>query len=252
MSVQGSVSGVVTEQSSASAVVELTWSITCAGSGAPTFGGTVGLEDLDIGGFESAGAISTASGSLEQTVDAGSDPRHLQPRLDATCSDQATGHGVAATLRGAVLNVLAAADGGGGGGVAKRGPRAPLVPGGCSRVVEGTNARDTLLGDEGGDLLLGLGKADVLRGERGHDCLVGGAGGDRLIGGPGRDRLTGGAGNDTLVGNGAKNAFDAGSGDDVVKARNQTVEPVKCGAGTDQARVDKGDKLSGCEKVDKP
>ena len=128
--------------------------------------------------------------------------------------------------------------------MAKRGPLCPACPGRLlTRDQEGTNAKNRLVGDAGGDLLIGLGKADVLIGEQGHDCLIGGGGDDTLRGGPGRDRLTGGGGNDKLVGNGGKNAFDAGSGNDTIKARNQTAEPVKCGNGSDRAVVDKADKL---------
>ncbi len=62
--------------------------------------------------------------------------------------------------------------------------------------LEGSAFGDTLGGDGGANLLLGLDGNDHLLGREGNDTLVGGAGGDFLMGGLGADRLEGGAGFD--------------------------------------------------------
>jgi hypothetical protein len=69
----------------------------------------------------------------------------------------------------------------------------------------------------------------------GDDVGVGGS----LHGGPGRDRLKGGRGDDWLDGGPGDDRIVAGSGHDV----------VRCGPGRDVARVDRRDRVRGCEKV---
>jgi hypothetical protein len=91
---------------------------------------------------------------------------------------------------------------------------------------------------------------DVVNGSTGNDRLVGGAGRDRLSGGAGKDRLTGGAGNDTLTGGAGSNRYEGGAGNDKVSAVNRTRDRVDCGAGRrDSAKVDRVDRVKGCEKV---
>jgi Ca2+-binding RTX toxin-like protein len=68
----------------------------------------------------------------------------------------------------------------------------------------------------------------------------------------GSDRLTGGRGDDTLFGGPGVNHYDAGPGKDVVDARNGQRELVRCGSGRDQARVDRSDRVVGCEVVSRP
>jgi Ca2+-binding RTX toxin-like protein len=123
-----------------------------------------------------------------------------------------------------------------------------LSANGCRLAVLGTNRADRLEGSDSGDVMIGFAAADRLRGLLGHDCLVGGSGGDRLDGGEGDDRLTGGTGRDRLVDDRGVNAFDAGPGGDFVDARNGRREPVRCGPGFDLARVDRRDRLRGCER----
>jgi dienelactone hydrolase len=99
----------------------------------------------------------------------------------------------------------------------------------CPFEQIGGRKRDKLRGTPADDLLRGRGGGDVLRGKGGRDCLSGGAGADRLQGGPDSDRIKGGRGPDRL------NAKD-GDGD-----------TVRCGPGHDRARVDRKDRVRGCE-----
>jgi len=70
------------------------------------------------------------------------------------------------------------------------------------------------------------------------------------VGGSGWDRLTGGRGRDTLLGGSGENRYDAGAGNDVVRAANNRAELVSCGTGRrDRARVDRIDRVRGCERV---
>ena len=93
------------------------------------------------------------------------------------------------------------------------------ITSGFENVLSGFNA-DTLVGDNGNNILQGWGGADNIRGgsgndslygyvfinpqgvSDGHDILDGGDGDDLLVGGAGDDRLDGGLGRDTLTGEG--------------------------------------------------
>ena len=102
-------------------------------------------------------------------------------------------------------------------------------PTSCPFEQIGDRKRDKLRGTPAGDSLRGRGGRDVLRGLAGGDCLSGGRGADRLHGGPDGDRLKGGRGRDRI---------DAKDGDRDV---------VRCGPGHDRARVDRRDRIRGCE-----
>lgn len=155
-------------------------------------------------------------------------------------------------------------------------PGRPFVPVACANVVRGTGDDELLSGTGFGDRLLGGAGRDLIRGAGGDDCLEGGSGGDvldgeagddRLAGGDGHDRLRGGPGDDSLrgglrddaliggpgrdalVGGVGKDRFDAGTGNDSVDARDGVRESVDCGRGLDVARVDRHDRLRGCERV---
>ena len=69
---------------------------------------------------------------------------------------------------------------------------------------------------------------------------VGTPGDDLLSGGPKRDYLIGRGGHDTMKGHG---------GDDFLRARDTTRDVVRCGRGSDVARVDRVDRLRRCEDV---
>jgi hypothetical protein len=99
----------------------------------------------------------------------------------------------------------------------------------CPFQQIGGRKPDKLRGTAADDSLRGRGGRDKLRGKRGSDCLAGGRGADRLDGGPDDDRLRGGPGRDRL---------DAKDGEKDV---------VRCGPGVDRARVDRKDKVKGCE-----
>lgn len=101
----------------------------------------------------------------------------------------------------------------------------------CSDVLRGTNRADVLKGGPGSQRIKGRSGPDRVGGGRGNDCLSGGRGGDRLAGGFGRDVLRGGRGRDFL------------------NARDGTRDKVLCGKGRDRARVDRFDKVRGCERV---
>ena len=101
--------------------------------------------------------------------------------------------------------------------------------GGATR--EGTQGRDRLAGTAGADRIIGLGSADRLDGRAGKDRIVGGGGNDRIRSGPGRDVVRAGTGRDRI--------FARGGGRDV----------VRCGPGKDRAKVDRRDRVRGCERV---
>ena len=74
--------------------------------------------------------------------------------------------------------------------------------------VNGSNGKDTIIGNGGANVLNGRNNSDLIDGgagddliDGGHGCdnLIGGAGDDTITGGAGIDRLTGGAGNDTFI-----------------------------------------------------
>ena len=121
--------------------------------------------------------------------------------------------------------------------------------------------QDRLLGGSGNDRLAGGSDRDTLFGMSGADRLAGGFGRDRLYGGGGNDRLNGGGhgdrlfgerGDDRILAGGAgdgSNNVDAGPGNDVINVRNGKVDRVRCGAGVDRVKADRGDRLNGCERI---
>jgi Ca2+-binding RTX toxin-like protein len=64
--------------------------------------------------------------------------------------------------------------------------------------LTGSMQADTLIGDDGNNILVGLGSDDALHGGEGADRLFGDAGNDLLKGGGGADRLDGTSGIDTV------------------------------------------------------
>ncbi len=155
-------------------------------------------------------------------------------------------------------------------------PPAPLTEKACVNVkigtnddelIEGSSFGDRLVGRGGRDLLHGYGAEDCLEGGSGSDVLGGGFGPDRLVGGYGNDRLYGDSGNDTLKGGNGRDSLSGGSGNDEllpgsggdqvyggpgndrVSARDRTRDLIDCGPGRDTARVDRVDRVRGCESV---
>jgi hypothetical protein len=117
----------------------------------------------------------------------------------------------------------------------------PLVPGPQpAPAPTGTNRADLLIGTSEDDVIYGRGGPDRIFGRAGRDRLDGGPGADRIYGGPGADRLRGGPGRDHL---------DGGPGPDLILARGGGADFVNCGSGGDRARVDRRDRVKGCERV---
>ena len=65
--------------------------------------------------------------------------------------------------------------------------------------IHGSIQDDTLIGDDGNNLLVGFAGVDELAGDGGDDHLDGGEGEDFIAGGSGDDQLTGGADNDAFL-----------------------------------------------------
>lgn len=252
------------------------WSINCSGPapGQANYTGNLNLDDVDSGEVLYMGGTAGASGTDSRPVDRRSSPRHMRPRIKASCFDSGPGNHGSDTIEviGNTVSVPSLGDENGDGvpdgsggpglpggagdqgrkdfpGAGFGGPRDPLRSGGCAVVRLGTRSSDILNGTGAADLTFGLGGNDLIRGRGDDDCLIGGSGNDRLLGGPGYDRLTGGTGADTIVGGSGVNRYDAGAGDDVVKAANGRAELVSCGSGYDRARVDRSDRVRNCERV---
>lgn len=117
----------------------------------------------------------------------------------------------------------------------------PPPPGKCEVLRTGTGADDLIVGGDASELLLGLDGADRIKGRGGDDCLAGGRG---------TDLLQGGAGNDVLDGGLQRDVLRAGGGNDRVLASGfGKRETVRCGPGTDRARIGRSDDARGCERV---
>ena len=83
-------------------------------------------------------------------------------------------------------------------------------------AYEGSSFGDTMLGDNGQNVLFGGGGGDLMRGRAARDTLEGQAGDDNLNGGKGRDRLEGGLDDDDLFGSTGKDALFGGRGNDTL------------------------------------
>ncbi|MGK7925079.1 MAG: calcium-binding protein, partial [Spirulina sp.] len=80
------------------------------------------------------------------------------------------------------------------------------------------DARDTIAGGLGDDIIFGGGADDVLRGDRNSRKSGGKIGGDDIIhGGAGNDRIGGKAGNDTLFGDEGDDQIWGDDGDDIIR-----------------------------------
>ena len=119
-----------------------------------------------------------------------------------------------------------------------------ILGGAGNDLVDGGSAGDRLEGGDGDDELLGRAAKDGLYGE---------AGSDRLDGGSAVDLLVGGDGNDELVGGSAPDVLDGGPGDDSIRAADDSVDTVQCGAGNDTVYIENNvpprDVLVDCELV---
>jgi Ca2+-binding RTX toxin-like protein len=259
--VMGSASAVLKEQvTSNSWLVEVRYGATCTVNDRVDWFGSLKLIDQASGEEIFLGGVSSSSGVSRVPVASKPVWRRLYPLFRIACTAGFPSHGseFREILGAAVLvppidggegGTAGGGGGGGGGGSGEDGPTGPLSAGGCRFPVVGTDRAETLNGSGGGDVIFGRGGNDRLNGRPGTDCLLGGAGADTLRGEDGNDRLTGGSGADNLTGGPGANAYRAGSGKDVVDAVNGRAELVDCGPGQDKARVDKRDRVSGCERV---
>lgn len=110
----------------------------------------------------------------------------------------------------------------------------------CSDPQKGGAGPDRFNGSDGPDAISGGGGRDRLKGRGGNDCLAGQSGGDRLGGGGGEDLILAGRGADRVSG---------GAGDDRIRAAGGGGDRVRCGPGLDVAKVDRRDRVRGCERV---
>ncbi len=125
--------------------------------------------------------------------------------------------------------------------------------------LDGSNGADLLSGGTGRDIQNGGTGADKQYGDSGNDKLTGGSGSDRMYGGAGTDKLSGGLGNDLMSGGNGRDYIDGGNGsdrmlggggNDVINASTAGGrDTVNGGTGRDVARVNPGDRVSGCERV---
>ena len=136
-----------------------------------------------------------------------------------------------------------------GADVVDGGPGADVLDGGTGNdVVRGAAGNDRIAGGSGADTVAGGAGADHVGGGTGSDRLRGDAGRDQLFGGAGTDVLAGDAGNDLLVGGSGSDKISGGLGDDRINSLDGRRDRVSGGAGSDSARADHSDALSGIER----
>ncbi|MDE0511264.1 MAG: M10 family metallopeptidase [Gammaproteobacteria bacterium] len=106
--------------------------------------------------------------------------------------------------------------------------------------LTGSDYRDILTGDTGGNHLDGLGGDDQLLGGAGADRLVGDTGDDELRGNEGNDELQGGDGNDQLFGESGADVLHGDEGDDELNG-GADKDQLFGGAGADSLHGNEGD-----------
>ena len=113
-------------------------------------------------------------------------------------------------------------------------------PADCSSPQRGGPGPDRFHGSDGPDAINGGGGRDRIKGRKGNDCLAGQSGGDRLGAGAGEDLVLAGRGADRVSG---------GAGADRIRAAGGGNDRVRCGPGRDVAKVDRRDRVRGCERI---
>src|SRR5215211_898011 len=132
---------------------------------------------------------------------------------------------------------------------------------------------EDLEGGAASDRLRGNRRSNTIVGHGGSDAIVGGKSSDRLSAASAeladgtsrsRDRISGGDGDDAIYGSAGRNVIDpgpgrdsvlAGAGADTVRARDRSLDEVRCGGGFDRLSLDgldfaAGDAASGfCERI---
>ena len=121
--------------------------------------------------------------------------------------------------------------------------------------VVGSEAADDILASTFSNVIAGLGGNDTIDAAESDDLVCGGDGDDRLRGDSGDpllfgpDILLGEEGNDDLKGNGLPDRLDGGPGNDILRGKNGGKDRLDCGPGRDKAKVDRKDRVRGCERV---
>ena len=135
-----------------------------------------------------------------------------------------------------------------------------LLGKGGNDKLRGGASEDILLGGRGNDKLFGDACSDLLRGGLGNDKLKGGTGNDRLRGDRGNDKLWGDAGNDKLWGGQGNDKLKGGTGNDKLSGGlgkdrlfgNAGDDSLSGGRGNDRLKGGTGnDKLKGGTGKDK-
>ena len=135
---------------------------------------------------------------------------------------------------------------------------------------DGTNATESLVGQQTVDVIRAFDGDDIINAERGADRAFGGAGVDNVNGGKGDDELSGGAGLDTLsdgimengkLSTGDTDLLSGNRGNDIFDTRDDDfLDTVRCGKGEEDVAFVDGSPRSArsdavadsCEFVNEP
>ncbi|MDQ0466776.1 Ca2+-binding RTX toxin-like protein [Caulobacter ginsengisoli] len=163
--------------------------------------------------FNDAAALADGGDGID-TIDSFSEVRLIDANHDGIAEQDLATHGVVVDMsQNKILD-----DGWGGNGKIKN-----------FENLGGSSFADTLIGDNGDNIVSGHDGDDVLSGDAGADTLQGELGADSLDGGKGEDRLIGGLGDDILTG--GKDAdvfvFGAGEGHDRVTDFKNNVDHIE-------------------------
>jgi Ca2+-binding RTX toxin-like protein len=104
--------------------------------------------------------------------------------------------------------------------------------------IRGNLGNDTIVGSSYSDRIDGGDGDDIISGGGGNDTIYGGAGDDVINGNSGNDRISGGAGNDTLLGSSGRDRLYGEAGDDLLSTRDNKIDTLTGGDGTDSAKLD--------------
>ena len=192
-----------------------------------------GLRDFLIG---SDGANMLEGGGGADFIDggAGSDAASYAGSAEGVTVNLQTGVHTGGDAEGDTLvsieNVLGSAQ------------RDTLVGDDGNNVLDGGAGNDQVRGGNGNDTLSGGEGNDVLRGGNGQDGLSGGVGDDTLFGGNDADLLLGDDGNDTLAGEAGEDILQGGRGNDSLSGGTEN-DALSGGEGDDSLSGDDGDDL---------
>jgi Ca2+-binding RTX toxin-like protein len=131
------------------------------------------------------------------------------------------------------------------------------VPSAAGCTVSGTESDDVLLGTRSAGVICGFGGNDEIQALEGNDVIYGGDGDDTILGGNGRDSINAGAGSDIVTGGTGSDVIDGapgqdtlvgGPGNDLLLARDDEVDTVDGGPGSNEAELDADDAGSNVEE----